>query len=423
MAHGDEFLEPSTADTLRFRVEAGMRSDWTTEQFYEETFTDTTFLARRLVATPETRIAGALSTLLAGTRSGRRQSFQLGSDLILGDRLSRGVLHGTFRHDADSWRWTTIPRAEYERDRTFERDLERVRISADTRLRRGFGDGVNRLETGAGGEFMRARGEGSQFLLDRDVVRSTLGFEHAPVTGAEWRIAWLFAARVFADSVTRDHLEHGWDGHVRRDFEGGHFVMAETHGARRTARHPAPDTRDRFVEADVAAEGTWRLGTSWAGAVRAGFETLRYDEPDSAVFFDYGIARAQITPRFEHSSWTIAAGPRVEVLDTALGPLEEYRELSAIVEFEGLLPGTWWSVVPEYGWREYRISVTGVPVRPEEIGAHSSYRFVELNVYADQRIPGGIRARLLGSGRYEAHTQAADDSRSLYISFDVRKIF
>ncbi len=411
------------ADTLRLRVEIGARSDWTTEQFYEDTFSDTTFLARRLVETPESRVASMFSAVLAGTRGNQRQSFQAGTDVSVGDRLSRGALHGTYRHDADRWRWTTTPRAEYERDRTFGRDLERIRLSADTRLRTGLGDGVNRLEAGVGGEWMRARGEDSQYLLGRDAARATLGFERLPVTGMEWRAAWLFTTRVFPDSSSRDHVEHGWDAHVRRDLEGGHSWMAETHGARRVARNEAPDTRDRFVEADVTAEGTVRFGPSWAGELRAGLEVFRYDEADSAVFFDYGIARAQIMPRYERSAWTLALGPRLEILETELGSLEEYRELSGVLEFEGLLPGTWWSVAPEFGWREYRVPATSADGSAEEIGAHSSYRFLEVNVYADQAVAGGIRVRLLGSGRVEAHTKAADDSRSLYISLDVRKIF
>ncbi len=199
--------------------------------------------------------------------------------------------------------------------------------------------------------------------------------------------------------------------------------MAETHGARRVARNPAPDTRDRFMEADMSAEGTVRFGPSWAGGLLAGLEVFRYDAPDSAVFFDYGIARAQIMPRYERAAWTLALGPRLEILEAEVGSLEEYRELSGVVEFDGLLPGTWWSVAPEFGWREYRAPATGADGSVEAIGAHSSYRFLEINAYADQAVAGGIRVRLLGSGRFEAHTQAADDSRSLYISLDVRKIF
>ncbi len=415
--------EDARADTMGWRFEIGGRSDWTTEQFYEDVFTDTTFLARRLVDTPESRNAGVFSALLAGTRKGRRQSFLAGADASVGDRLNRGVLHGTYRSESDRLRWTTTPRAEYERDRTFGRDLERVRLAADSRVRIALGDGVNRIEAGAGGEWMRARGEGSQYLLDRGVARSTLGLERLPVTGAEWRAAWIFTARTFPDSSVRDHLEHGWEAHVRGDLEGGHSWMVETRGARRTTRIKPPDTRDRFAEAGLAADANLRFTPSWAAGLNAGVEALRYDEADSAVFFDYAIARARIMPRFERASWTLAIGPRVEVLETALGSLEEYRELSAVLEFEGLLPGVWWSVAPELGWREYREPGPGRDDLAAELGAHSSYRFVELNLYADQSIPAGMRVRLLGSGRHETHTQTSDGARSLYISVDIRKIF
>ena len=411
------------ADTLQWRFEAGARSDWTTEQFYEDLFSDTTFLERRLVDTPESRNAGVFSAVLTGTRNGRRQSFHAGTDVSLGDRLSRGAVHGNYRHESDRMRWTTTPRAEYERDRTFGRDLERLRLAADTRFRFGLGDGENRLEGGAGGEWMRARGGGSQYLLDRAAVRTSLGFEHLPVLGTEWRAAWILTARAFPDSSVRDHVEHGWEAHVRRDLAGGHSWMVETRGARRIARRPGPDSRDRYVDAGLMAEGNLRFAPSWVAGLSAGLEALRYDEADSAVFFDYGVARARIMPRFERGTWTLAIGPRIEALETTLGSLEEYREVSAVLEFEGLLPSVWWSFAPEFGWREYREPVSSAKGGPADFGAHSSYRFIELNLYADHSLPGGVRVRLLGSGRHEAHTQAADDARSFYISADVRKIF
>lgn len=410
-------------DTLSIRFDAGARADWTNEQFYEDTFVDTTFLARRLVETPESRVAAVMSATLAGTRRGRRHAFQLVSDASLGDRLSRGALNGFWRHEADSWRWSVTPRAEYERDQTFGRDLESVRATSDVRVRRDVGDGTHRAFAGAGGELLRASGEGSQFLLDRNAARATLGLERVPVVGTEWRAAWLFAARMFPDSIVRDHVELGWEADVRRDLEGGHFFAGATHGSRRTARNAAPDTRDAFFEADVAAEAEWRLAASWAGNARVEMETQRYDEPDSVVFLDYRILRARLMPRYEQTRWTLAAGPHAEWLNTGIGSLEEYTELSAAIELEALLPGSWWSIAPELGWRDYREAAVDPRTGQPEIGAHSSYRFIELNVYGDQRLPGELRIRLLGSGRYEAHTKDVDDARSLYISLDVRKIF
>jgi hypothetical protein len=243
------------------------------------------------------------------------------------------------------------------------------------------------------------------------------------MTGAEWRAAWLFAARSFPDSAVRDHVEHGWEADIRRNLGAGHFVQAEIHGIRRNALHSALDTRDKFLEAIVAAEGEWRLGPSWASGLRVALETLRYDDADSVVFFDYRLVRAQLMPRFEHVRGSVAIGPRYERLDTGIGSLEEYEELSGALELEGMLPGGWWFISPELGWREYRKLSAGSRAESVDLGAHSSYRFIELGVYGDQRIPGEWRVRLLASGRYEAHTQASDDSRSLYISLDVRKIF
>jgi hypothetical protein len=41
----------------------------------------------------------------------------------------------------------------------------------------------------------------------------------------------------------------------------------------------------------------------------------------------------------------------------------------------------------------------------------------------DQPLPGELRVRLFAYLRFERHTEAAEDARSLYFSLDVRRVF
>src|SRR5262245_37641000 len=116
------------ADSLAAHVETGVGVDITNEQFYEDAFIDTTFLDRQLVNSPESRIAGLLALVLAGTRAQRSTSYELRSALSLGDKLQRGLFELAWRQQFDpSWRWSVDPRFEYRHDRTFDRDLEETR--------------------------------------------------------------------------------------------------------------------------------------------------------------------------------------------------------------------------------------------------------------------------------------------------------
>jgi hypothetical protein len=56
-------------------------------------------------------------------------------------------------------------------------------------------------------------------------------------------------------------------------------------------------------------------------------------------------------------------------------------------------------------------------------GIHSLFAFYELAVFGDQPLAGSLRLRLSGMGRAEVHSDGAEDSRSLYFSLDVRRLF
>jgi hypothetical protein len=351
----------------------------------------------------------------------------VGTNLSLGDVLRRGALSAIWRSDfAPDWRFSVSEDAELRQDRTFGRDLEEARISAGARLRRASADRTTLLEAGVRGEMSRSRGVGSEFLLDRDAARATLVLDRFPLHGSDWRLAYTFSVRAYPDSQSRDHREHLVEGRWHRDVGDVHSLVLEVETTRRSTVHaptggPAPATsRDDFWTAIGAVENDLRWGSrSWW--TRVTLEGFRYDRPDSAVFFDYGLARALTGPRFGTLRWILTVGPRGEVLWSPESPAEEYREIGGFVEVEFATGGAWWTATPAAGWRDY----SEVPFS-DVLGAsspRSSFAFYEVSLLGDQPLAPGLRLHLLASGRYEAHVDAAHDARSLYFSLDVRKLF
>src|SRR5207249_2634568 len=107
------------------RIEVGVSTDLTNEQFYEESYSDTTFHPRRLVSTPESRAAGVLLASLNGTRGQGTAQYQVQNLLSVGDKVRHELLELGWRHDlTPEWRYALSPKLEYRRDRTFDRDLE-----------------------------------------------------------------------------------------------------------------------------------------------------------------------------------------------------------------------------------------------------------------------------------------------------------
>ena len=54
---------------------------------------------------------------------------------------------------------------------------------------------------------------------------------------------------------------------------------------------------------------------------------------------------------------------------------------------------------------------------------HSSFAFGEMQVFGDQGLPARLRARVLVDGRMEWHEDQSQNSRSLYFSLDLRRLF
>ena len=406
-------------DTMGVRLEVGASTDVTNEQFYEDAFVDSIALGRRIVSSPETWVAGVVFASLTGTRGLQATQYQIDNELSLGDKTRRNVFGATWRSQlSPEWRLHLAPRLEYRHDKTFDRDLEEFRGSLSSRVRRSLGLMEETFaELGTTGEFLRSSGQGADFLLDRNAGKVSVAVDRTPLLGSEWRVGYSLAAREFPDSSERNHFEHGWEGRWKHDFEGRGSVAIETDGARRVTMEPPPTSRDQFWDLQGAVEGELRPSINGSVRARVAVEALQYDQEDTTVFFNYQIVRARVMPRLERNSWSVSLGPRGEILTSRSEPSEEYREAGGALEVEFAGAGAWWSLTPAGGWRDYTDSTQ------DGAALHSSYAFYELGVLGDQPIPGGMRLRLFGSGRYESHVDPSHDARSLYFSIDLRRSF
>jgi len=412
-------------DTLRLRLEAGVGTDITNEQFYEDAFlADTLFLGRRLTGTPETRHAGVLDLDLQGTRGDGFLQYRLHHVLSVGDRLTRGLLDLSGTCDvAPDWRFQLAPSVEYRRDRTFGRDLTEARGGTTARLRHRFRDEDTFAELGLGGDFLRTSGRGADFIPDRDAGLLALVVERAGLDAGEWRAGWRLAARAFPDSSERNHLEHGWEARWRHVTAAGHALTLEGEGARRTTRRAAPTARDRFWEAQAAVEAELGTLSAWTWRARLEGEVLRYEQQDSVLYLDASVLRARLGPRWQDSGGrSVSLAARGERLTSPRDPGEDYDEAGGELTAEWLGLRGWWSVAPAAGWRQYR-DTSAWAAGSSLPGVHSSFAFYEVTLFGDQPLPGALRLRVSGAGRVEVHTDRTQDTRSLYFSVDLRRLF
>ncbi len=408
----------SLPDSIGVHAEVGAGTDLSNEIFYEDAYSDTTFLGRRLVGDPETRWSVLGLVALEGTRSHGRTRYRLQQDASVGDRVQRGALTGLAAGNLGaSGGWTVAPRVEFRHDQTFDRDLSEWQGELGARFLRAFDDAVTDAELGVRAEILRSAGIGSEFVPDRESGRLSLVFTHAPLFGTEWRFGYSLAARTFPDSTSRDHLEHGLEARVRVASKGGHVLTFESELARRKTVRPAPTSRDDLLEGQARLDGLLRLGDAWSLTSGGELESMHYDAQDSALYFDYTVTRARLAVKFERVGWSLAVGPRGEVLSSRLAPAERYQEIAGVLELELLNSGAWWSIAPAGGWRDYEeVPPAALP------GLHSSYAYAEAVALADQALPGRLRFRATGLLRLERHVDRAQDARSLYFSLELRKL-
>jgi hypothetical protein len=418
-------LPPLSAprDYRTFRLELGGSTDISNEIFYEDTFDSTTFrrLGRHLVAAPETRVAAVAWAGLDGTRAAGRTRYALDNDLSLGDKVQREALDLSWNQRLHgAWSMRLMPRGEYRHDMTFGRDMTEWRGSASARMRRDFASLSSGFELGAGGEVWRANGPGSELTLDRNAGVVTAAVDHDGVAES-WRLGYNLLARTFPDSSDRDHNEQDWEADWRHQFARGHWLAAQTDGARRHTWNDPMTTRDDFGQAHGAISGELEMTPRWALGATAGVEVYRYDRPDSTLFPDEDIWRGGLSARYlPRPLVSVSAGPYAELLASPMGPAEEYREIGGAVEFETFPSGSWWRIVPAVGRRFYRLEAERG--RFDSPGLHTSFTYVQLDVLADQRLAARLRLRVLLTARLEAHDDPTEDSRSLYFSLDLRRL-
>jgi hypothetical protein len=429
VAWGPAHAQLAGPDTAIVRFEVGAGSGVTNEQFYEDAFIDTIALGRRLVSSPETYVTSILHVAAVGSRDSRATGYRLDGEAAIGNRVQRGELSlGWDRAASREWRWSLAPDAEYRRDQSFGRDLEEARATALGRVIRLLPRISSRFELAGRGEWLRTRGVGADFIPDRNAAGLAASFERTPLIGPEWGVRYGATARQFPDSTTRDHLEQTVELSGRNDVAGGHALGGELDVTRRSTFRSAPTSRDNYWEADAQGSVTMFQASGVGLVLATTAESMRYDAPDSAVFFDYDLARAQLSPQWITTGWTFRLGPRGELLRSPHDPSEQYRELAGVLEIEWAPRRGWWTLTPIAGWRDYTgdaaadVATAAVGTLPTP-STRSSYAFYELDGVVEQSFWGGLTFRAYGSGRIERHTDSSQDARSLYISCEVRRLF
>jgi hypothetical protein len=410
-------------DTSYVRWELGGNSDVTNERFYEDTYDDTTFTGRRLASSPEYRSAGVgavefSSAFLRGSRVRFRQEATAGDHLIRS--FTRVEWQGEPR---DGLRALLTPELDVRRDRSFGADRRELRFRPDARIRLASPDRAQAWSLALGGDWYRTSGTSDVLSLDRNAGRAWLRYGLTPLD-ALWETELGYGAdvRAFPDSTVRDHVEQHGALTVRRLLPGAGSAAVDLQLDRRTTLDTTPSTRDHFWSGRLDANVFLPFREHFTAELWISADGYRYDVPDTAVYFDYRLWTLRPALHWDLArDWGLRAGPRIELLQAPEVPAERYRQVAAVLEFERLHAGDWWSLSPAAGWREYEKSASTLSLADPDL--HSSYLFVEGEVFADVGLPGRVRLRMSGTGRYESHEDPSQDASSLYVSLDVRRRF
>ena len=410
-------------DSVGVHFELGATTDVSNELYYEQSYTDTTFLGRQLHGTPESHAAGVAALDLAGASGAGRWGWALRPEATWGDVLQRAEATGALRFRPDpAWRLAFEPRAEIERDQSFGLDRREQLLGSSASARRRFADGSDAVLMRLDGEHLDTPGSNDPYLLAHRVGAASIGWEHDAVSGLGWELRAEQDLRAFPDSTERDHRERQFELNARRDFLGGHGISMLVGLTQREPMHVVPGSRDHFDEARGELRATVRTGEAWALVAGLEGDGYRYAEPDSLVDFDYTVVRGQLHLRHDLGTraW-LGAGPRWERLSAPWNTAERYDEGAFSLEAEFLGATGWWMFEPSAGRRGYQASENGQSLDPNAI--HSSYLFADVQVLGDQGLPRRWRARLTLSARAEKHDDPSQDSRSLYFSLDLRRLF
>lgn len=410
-------------DTSYVRFEFGGSSDMTNERFYEDTFDDTTFTGRKLTGSPEYRTAGVAALDAAGAFL-RGSRFTLRQEGAAGDHLLRSYtrleLMGAPR---EGWKAQLVPELDVRRDRSFGSDRRELRFRPEGRLRAVSLDHANTYELLVGGDWARFSGTSELLTLDRNAGRTWARWAHAPLDALwETELGYGVDARMFPDSVARDHIEQHGSFALRRLLPGGGSSALELQLDRRRPYYSTSSTRDDYWSGRADLNLYVPLHDKLTAEFTGSADGYRYERADTSVYFDYHTidARPALRWSLDHD-WSLRVGPRFEWLVAPQVESERYREVAAAVELERLHGREWWSITPSAGWRQYDRSAATVTL--DEPDLHSSYLFVEGEWFSDIGLPAAVRLRLTGSARYERHEDPSQDATSLYLALDVRRGF
>jgi hypothetical protein len=409
-------------DSLGVHWEVGASTELSNEIFYEELFTDTTFLGRRLHGTPQSRVAGVAALELAGLRDHGTLSYAVRPEVTLGNQLTRVATAASARLRPDEhWRLSLEPRAEYSRDLGFGVERREVRLGSSALARRRLDNDVDAMDFRLSGDLLSTPHSNDPYLLAHRNGGGAFGWEHTSLLGWDWSAMAGTQFRTFPDSVERDHAEHVLEGSLHRELGGGMSLALAGELVRRNTLRPAASTRDRFVELQTRLTLGVRLGERYSLRGTLEREGYWYDRPDSSIDFDYAVHRIRLELRRElQDGLTLSLGPRLELLGAAWNAEERYREIAGVGEFELISGSRWWFAQPAAGWRAYESSSDG---SSGATSLHSSFAFGEMQVFGDQALPARLRARVLMDGRMEWHEDQSQNSRSLYFSLDLRRLF
>ncbi len=410
-------------DTSFVRFEFGGSSDMTNERFYQDTFDDTTFTGRRITGTPEYRTAGVLALDAAGAflRGGR---FTLRQEGAAGDHLLRSYTRlELVGEPRDGWKAQLVPELDARRDRSFGSDRRELRFRPEGRLRATSLDHSNTYELLVGGDWSRTSGTSELLVLDRNAGRAWARWSHAPLDALwETELGYGADARMFPDSVARDHIEQHGSAALRRLLPGGGSSALELQLDRRVPYYTTSSTRDHFWSGRADLNAFMPLHDKLSAELLASVDGYRYEHADTSVYFDYHTIDVRPALRWSLAhDWSMRFGPRFEWLAAPKVVAERYREVAAVLEAERLHGREWWSIAPAAGWRTYERSAATVTLDEPEL--HSSYLFVEGEFFSDVGLPAAVRLRLTGSARVERHEDPSQDATSLYLALDVRRGF
>ena len=409
-------------DSSAFHWELGAATDVTNEFFYEATFDDTTFTGRRLTGTPEHRSAMVAALELARLSSGRR--LWLRQEATLGDKVMRSYTRAEWLVESSGgWRAVLVPELDLNRDESFGGDRRELRFSPHARLRHRSLDRSQSWDLLVGGDWFRAAGTSDLSALDRNAGRGWLRWALAPLD-AWWDTELGYGAdvRAFPDSVVRDHLEQHGALTLRGLLPHAGAIALDVQLDRRTSIYETPSTRDHFWSGRADGNAFLPLHERLTAEAWVSVDGYRYDDPDTSVYFDYQLWSA--LPALHWSlagGWGLRLGPRFERLWAPEVQAERYTQVSAVFEFERLKAGNWLSFVPSAGWREYDLSAATLSLATPDL--HSSYLFVSGDLFTDVGLPGLLRLRVSGSGRYESHEDPSQDASGIYLAVDLRRRF